>query len=125
MSNIKDYRSKPCMWCGKSFHVVRAGSMYCSKACKQKAYRRRVDPEVGSIQREKQRQENIAITKQITTKVLNCECCGRMLEVGINHTNLMYCSDACKQKAYRQRKANKSPGSMPGFLIVFEGKITD
>lgn len=96
---------KSCEWCEKSFKVVRAGSMYCSDACKQKAYRKRVDPEVGSIHREKQRQTNIAITKQMTTKELDCAVCGRHLHVSISHTNLAYCSNACKQKAYRERKA--------------------
>ena len=97
-------RYKSCEMCGHSFKLVRDGSMYCSKKCKQAAYRRRVDPDVGSISREKQRQENIATTKQMTTKELDCAECGRHLHVSINFTNLMYCSAACKQKAYRKRK---------------------
>lgn len=96
---------KFCEMCGKSYAPGRADSMFCSDACKQKAYRRRVDPEVGSIHREKQRQTNIAITKQMTTKELDCAVCGRHLHVSISHTNLAYCSNACKQKAYRARKA--------------------
>lgn len=98
------FRYAICEFCGKGYRQVRSSSLYCSVACKQRAYRRRADPEVGSVQRFEQRQMNIAITKQMTTKTLNCACCGRKLEVGVNHTNLMYCSNACKQKAYRQRK---------------------
>lgn len=105
---IKAIQYKICEICGQGYKPGRGDSQYCSSACKQKAYRRRVDPEVGSIHREKQRQTNIAITKQMTTKTLNCECCGRKLEVSINHTNLMYCSNACKQKAYRARKAQSA-----------------
>jgi len=81
--------------------------MYCSDKCKQKAYRRRADPDVGSISREKQRQENIYATKHIQSKQLECATCGRILVVSISYTNLMYCSNACKQKAYRKRKATE------------------
>lgn len=98
------FYGKSCEWCERFFKPARRDAKFCCDACKQKAYRRRVDPEVGSIHREKQRQTNIAITKQMTTKELNCACCGRNLVVGINHTNIEYCSNACKQKAYRQRK---------------------
>jgi ferredoxin len=104
---IKAIQYKICEICGQGYKPGRGDSMYCSDACKQKAYRRRVDPEVGSIHREKQRQTNIAITKQMTTKELDCAVCGRHLHVSINHTNLAYCSNACKQKAYRARRASK------------------
>lgn len=97
-------KAKYCEWCERFFSPVRKDARFCSDACKQKAYRRRVDPEVGSIHREKQRQTNIAITKQLVTKKLACDWCGRPLEVSVLHTNLMYCSNACKQKAYRQRR---------------------
>lgn len=99
-----EFYGKSCEFCGKFFKPARRDGRFCCDACKQKAYRRRFDPEVGSVHREKQRQTNIAITKQMTTKELNCATCGRSLVVGVNHTNLMYCSDACKQKAYRARK---------------------
>lgn len=105
---MKTVLYKICEMCGHGYQPARSDSRFCSDACKQKSYRRRVDPEVGSVHREKQRQTNIAITKQMTTKTLNCACCGRPLEVGINHTNLMYCSAACKQKAYRQRKTEST-----------------
>lgn len=99
------FYGKTCEFCEKFFKPARQDARFCSDACKQKAYRRRADPEVGTIHREKQRQTNIAITKQMTTKSLNCECCGRPLVVSVATTNLIYCSNACKQKAYRQRKS--------------------
>lgn len=99
------FYGKDCQFCGKLFRPARRDGRFCSQRCKQAAYRRRADPDVGTIHREKQRQTNIAITKQMTTKEVVCETCGRLLVVGVNHTNLMYCSAACKQKAYRLRKA--------------------
>lgn len=102
-----EFYGKSCEMCDKFFKPARRDGRFCSNACKQKAYRRRVDPEVGSIHREKQRKDNIAITKQLKTKKLECACCGRPLEVSIRYTNLMYCSNACKQKAYRQSKREK------------------
>jgi len=103
------FRYKTCEMCEKPYKPARRDSRFCSDACKQKAYRRRTDPEVGSVHREKQRQTKIAITKRMTTKELNCEVCGRKLTVSIIRTNLRYCSDACKQKAYRDRKSLTKP----------------
>ena len=105
------FYGKSCEFCEKFFKPARHDARFCSDACKQKAYRRRIDPEVGSIHREKQRQTNIAITKQMTTKQVVCELCGREMTVGVNHTNLAYCSNACKQKAYRQRHRREGQGT--------------
>lgn len=96
---------KTCEMCGRGYRAARSDARFCSNACKQRAYRRRADPDVGTIHREKQRQTNIAITKQVTAKTVICETCGRPIHTSVLHTNLMYCSPACKQKAYRQRKA--------------------
>ena len=92
-----------CEFCQRAFHAARMDARFCSDRCKQKAYRRRKDWEIGSIHREKQRQTNIAITKQTTTKMVVCEFCGQHFFTTILHTNKTYCNDACKQKAYRQR----------------------
>jgi len=35
-------RSRDCQVCGKAFEPHRAGAQYCSDACRQRAYRRRV-----------------------------------------------------------------------------------
>lgn len=37
----KEQRSKVCPVCGKHFEAERKSAVYCSRACKQKAYRRR------------------------------------------------------------------------------------
>ena len=99
------FYGKDCEFCGHFFKPARKDGRFCSQSCKQKAYRRRVDPDVGSISREKQRKANIDLTKHTKTKELCCEQCGRTLIVSIATTNLAYCSNACKQKAYRKRKA--------------------
>jgi len=98
-------RYKTCEMCEHYFRPTRRDARFCSQACKQKAYRRRADPEMGTVHREKQRQTNIAITKQTKIKTIVCDTCGREFVRTILHTNQIYCTPACKQKAYRQRQA--------------------
>jgi hypothetical protein len=97
-------RYKTCEVCERTFRPARRDARFCSQACKQRAYRRRVDPEVGSIHRERQRQTHINITKQETRKQIVCAVCGWEFERSILETNRIYCSNACKQRAYRARK---------------------
>lgn len=115
---------KTCIMCDKLFKPHRRDARFCSTACKQKAYRRRADPEVGSIHREKQRQTNIAITKQERVKTLTCAVCGATIRCSVLHTNLIYCSAACKQKAYRQRKAEAAERSRDKYLSWKLGRIS-
>jgi endogenous inhibitor of DNA gyrase (YacG/DUF329 family) len=99
------FYGKPCQGCGKFFMPARRDAKFCSDACRQAAYRRRADPDVGTIRRERQRQQHIYATKHDKEKHVTCAVCGRELTVNVAHTNLMYCSNSCKQRAYRQRKA--------------------
>ena len=39
--NVTDNGNANCTVCGRGFFVKRAGSLYCSAKCKQKAYRQR------------------------------------------------------------------------------------
>lgn len=98
---------KMCKWCDHPFRKTRSDAKFCSDACKQKAYRRRADPAVGSVAREMQRQQKIKTTKRERQKRIVCETCGWEFERSIIETNRMYCSDACKQRAYRQRRKVK------------------
>jgi len=109
-------RFKTCEMCDRTFRPARSDARFCSKVCKQRAYRRRNDPEVGTVHREKQRQTNIAITKQTTRKTVICPVCGHEQQYSIVETNRIYCSDACKQKAYRQRQAAARERSHEAYL---------
>ena len=105
--------SKPCEQCGRAFRPCRSDARFCSQACKQRAYRRRVDPDVGSAARETARQEATYFTKHTRTKQLCCEHCGRELVMSVASTNLRYCSNACKQKAYRARRRQRHYNRQP------------
>ena len=48
-----------------------------------------------------------------------CEVCGRVGDW------CMYCSDACKQKAYRKRKQEKMLGSLSGISSMLIDLIGD
>jgi predicted nucleic acid-binding Zn ribbon protein len=99
-SNYKFGRN--CSHCGKHHNRY---SQYCSNACKQTAYRRRHDPESGSGQRRRERAQNAVMTKKFRSKKIICEFCGEETFVSIaESTNRQYCSNACKQKAYRARR---------------------
>ena len=78
---------RPCAYCGDSFKGV-ASAKYCSERCVNDAYiaRRR--------ERAQQRRDNAKI----------CLVCGAPLEQAEGSVKIrLYCSNACKQKAYRQK----------------------
>ena len=78
-----------CVHCGDSFQAIYI-SKYCSQRCANDAYiaKRR---EKGQLKR---------------AKAKNCIICDASVEQHASgHVKIrLYCSDACKQKAYRQRK---------------------
>lgn len=95
---------RSCTHCDKLIHGRR--SQYCSDACKQAAYRKRKDPGVGDWSRKSDRAQKAVHTKQTTYIKLTCEHCGDERSWTIASGALRrYCSDKCKQAAYRQRKA--------------------
>lgn len=96
-------RHRSCSHCEK---LHRRHSQYCSDACKQKAYRRRKDPGSGDWLRKSERAQKAVHTKQTTYVKLVCEHCGDERSWTIASGALRrYCSEKCKQAAYRRRKA--------------------
>lgn len=95
-------RRKPCGSCG-NLHDRRG--RYCSDACKQRAYRLRVDPQCGTYANRVNRAQSAARTKQRREVVIRCDECGGHVRYSLAETtNRKYCSDACKMRAYRKRK---------------------
>lgn len=83
--------------------------IWCSTACRVAAYRRRHDPDYGTWKRRRDRAQTAARTKALTYKLLICQHCAMSFEVSVaSSTNRRYCTDACRQAAYRKRKAGES-----------------
>ncbi len=76
-----------CSACGKKFYG-RYGAQYCSRICRQAAYRRR--------RKERNRGKKYNLT---------CQHCGKQFEVEKLESacKQKFCSPACRQAAYRQR----------------------
>lgn len=97
-----EYRQIPCKWCGELFwtqyyksytqcrEVNRRMQLYCSDQCANKA----------KADRRKKRRE-----RQRRMLPFECPECGQVFIP--NRMDQRYCSVACKQKAYRKRKAVK------------------
>lgn len=95
-----------CLQCGGQVKKERA--LYCSDACKMKAYRRRLDPLAGSSISNKQRIRQSVVTKSSQVVDYVCPVCGGDYKRSGLEALREYCSDACKQKAYRARKKESS-----------------
>jgi predicted nucleic acid-binding Zn ribbon protein len=79
---------RPCAYCGDSFKGI-AGAKYCSDRCVNDVY----------IARRRER----AQLRRANAK--NCVVCDTPVEQAQGSVKIkLYCSNACKQKAYRQRK---------------------
>lgn len=105
-----------CEFCEKPLPSgSRSSARFCSVKCKQAAYRRRADPEVGTIHREAERIKKSVETKASTSIERTCAQCGQHLNRTVAQANAQYCNAACKQKAYRQRQrsAEQEPASAP------------
>lgn len=75
---------------------------YCSDKCRQKAYRERKG-EGGKDRQKAARRANL--TKDMTDREIICILCGKTVRSSVLALqNAKYCSDACKQAAYRRRK---------------------
>jgi ferredoxin len=95
-----------CEQCGKGYKKFSSHQRYCSDECRFKAYRRRKDNQVGSSERARQQKEKRVSTMRSELKDVVCEQCGISFKAEVIRTSLMYCSNACKQKAYRERTKN-------------------
>lgn len=104
-ATLREMRIRSCQMCDK---VHRRDSQYCSDACKQKAYRRRKDPQSGSWQRRQQRAQQAARSKHRWQTRITCQHCGETVVYSVaESTNRRYCTNACKQAAYRERRKQK------------------
>ena len=79
---------KTCALCSDNFMTLSYTGKYCSQRCINDAY----------IQRRRER--HLATNH---TKALTCTVCDTKLQQGSGKAKA-YCSNACKQKAYRTRK---------------------
>ncbi len=89
--------TRKCEKCGNSFDSwEQYHKRYCSDACKQAAYRDFKRSPKGAP-------ANAVETKRNQGKSKYCAHCGKSFLVnGLQHAR-RYCSDACKQAAYRER----------------------
>jgi len=94
-----------CPICGKrlfsaqhGYRDVRVDKVYCSSACKQKAYRQRcgTDPVTA--------RQRAVETKQGEEIIKSCAWCGEHFVATVAAAKQKYCSAACKQAAYRARR---------------------
>ena len=77
-----------CEACGNGFDSNRAHAKYCSPKCRKRGSR-----------------VNDGYTLEAYHKVKTCQVCGKIIDVKQPHQPHMFCSNACKQKDYRRRKA--------------------
>lgn len=110
-----------CLQCGGQVKKERA--LYCSDACKMKAYRRRLDPLAGSSISTKERIRQSVRTKSSMTVEMACAQCGQVVIINGLEALRDYCSNACKQKAYRSRQKEKSALPMPDHAKYSSGAI--
>ena len=87
-----------CRGCHNAFIPVKRNNIYCSDACKQKAYRDRKRLSVGV--------DYGAATEKIlyTLGRKTCRVCGNPLTWRGSGRRPTYCSNACRQKAYRRER---------------------
>jgi hypothetical protein len=86
------YQSRPCARCGRSFLVRCDGVAYCSRDCQQADRNER-----RAEKRERERQRH-------PRKPIKCARAGCGQSVPPERSTRRYCSDACRQAAYRGRK---------------------
>jgi hypothetical protein len=93
-ADLHRYQPRQCVRCGGSFLVRGAGSLcavyYCSRDCQQ-ADRR--DRRAAAREQERRRHPR---------KPIKCAQCGDRVPPA--RSTRRYCSDACRQAAYRQRQ---------------------
>lgn len=88
--------NRVCPVCGATFETnQKARRVYCSAACKQSA---RIDRETERIAAHRLAQK--------AAMVRDCPVCGRRFTP--DRLDVKHCSHACKQKAYRVRRAKKA-----------------
>jgi predicted nucleic acid-binding Zn ribbon protein len=107
---------KRCLVCRRRFGARRADAKYCSAACRQKAKRRR-DDKLAPWEDARGRVSDGGVQARIegrrnTIHELTCIQCGRVFHTDGLGAGRLYCSNACRQAAYRERKRKEriAPG---------------
>jgi endogenous inhibitor of DNA gyrase (YacG/DUF329 family) len=104
-----EFQYRQCPIC-QEWHSVagkRSDSHYCSDACRQKAYRQRHAEPISNAEKRQRHAERILASKRNNVHEMACSECGRVVLVDGTDGNQRYCSNACKQRAYRKRLAGK------------------
>jgi len=99
-----------CPTCNRMFDQnSKRTRVYCSRACKQKAFRAsQTTPMEAAIRKTEAIQKRIS-TKSQTKTEFACAFCGKTWVKSGLEANRIYCDDSCKMKAYRaKRKAEKA-----------------
>lgn len=89
-----------CECCGDRYGAMACHAKYCSDACRVRASRIRN----GRCANRREAARKAADTKAWLSDKIVCECCGEEFGRPRSQGLRMYCSNACKQKAYRQRR---------------------
>jgi hypothetical protein len=94
--------------CEEAFTCTNKRQKYCSSACRQAAYEARIDPEVKYWRRKQARAQKIVESRRGNFQHIVCVHCQQPFKRSNNEALRIYCSPACRQAAYRERKKGKS-----------------
>lgn len=86
-----------CPICGLHYTHDRKGKKTCSDACRNKLSR----VARGRAANRHDAQQRAVLTKASKTNEFTCPVCGKTFRRDGPSSNVMYCSDACKMKAFR------------------------
>lgn len=81
-----------CSWCGERFHARRRDAHLCSPQCRTAA----------------SRYATLRAALALRAIEVCCASCGGALAASAPGRQRIYCSDSCRQRQYRQRKAEGS-----------------
>lgn len=127
-----------CVVCGVKFGAYKRTARYCSAACKQTAYRRRQKEarieraiakskanSASAASRFRERRAGITAralaTKAATLSNRECIYCDRVFTADGTQGGRIYCSNACRQAAYRERKRAARVAAELDFLKAKRG----
>jgi len=94
--DFANIRETTCSRCERTFFYAAGGASYCSKKCEQDDRNER--------RREQRALQRAEVQRERTPR--SCAVCGRPLTDQVRRTK-RYCTDGCRQKAYRRRRPAK------------------
>lgn len=83
-----------CLHCGRPFHPSKRTALYCRPLCRQEARRVRRDGQRYYARKQRERE----------MKPIACAVCGHEMMFSPTRSTRRYCSNACRQYAYRHRQ---------------------